>query len=208
MIKLKAGIKAASKADAYNMVKRLCAGEELAEHEQHSLLLFFAPNTKPKKDAFAWVASFVCTDKHDHRGGIHYVYSNGERICATNGHALAWAPSTLPAGYYHPKTGDSVACDYIYPDVDRVIPPEFSDGTDICLGDCETIQTESKDCPIVRMVPCKAADGTAELVPFDGRYIAKAIAGGNARITYMKDSKSPVRGNTEMGGFVVMPRRM
>jgi hypothetical protein len=206
MIKLKAGIKAASKADAYSMVQRLCAGETLAEHEQHSLLLFFAPNTKPKKDAFAWVASFACTDKHDRREGLHYVYSNGERICATNGHALAWAPSTLPVGYYHPKTGDKVTCDYVYPDVDRVIPA--ADGkAPVCLDALETVQTESRECPMVRIVPCADGEGGVTTLHLDDRYTLKAIAGGNARLISIRTCNDSVRGDCDMGSFVIMPRR-
>jgi hypothetical protein len=206
MITIKAGTKAASKVDAYAMVQRLAVGETLAEHETHSLLLYFAPSSKPKKDAYAWVASFVCTDKNDPREYLRFVYSNGTRICATNGHALAWAPSTLPPGFYHPKTGDKVVCDYVYPDVDRVIPA--ADGkAPVYLEALETVQTESRDCPMVRIVPCADGEGGMTTLHLDDRYTLKAMAGGNARLISIRTCTDSVRGECDMGSFVIMPRR-
>lgn len=68
----------------------------------------------------------------DHtREALTYVYSDGGRIMATDGHRLhVYAPEEcLPAGYYEiirkTKTEvhlNSVELDLVYPDVDRVIP--------------------------------------------------------------------------------------
>jgi hypothetical protein len=213
MIKIKAGTKAANKKDAYALVQRLCAGETLAEHEQHSLLLYFAPAQRASKDAFAWVASFVCKDKHDHREGLHYVYSNGERICATNGHALAGAGSDLPQGYYCPKTGNAIALDYVYPDIDRVIPAEWASippvlqGIDAMLDRCETIAADDRDGTMIRVIPWLDATGAEDNVHIGNKYAILAMNGGNARLTSVRSSGDPISGRTDLGGFVIMPRR-
>ena len=213
MIKIKAGTKAASRKDAYGLVQRICAGETLAEHEQHSLLLYFAPAQRASKDAFTWVASFVCKDKHDHRAGLHYVYSNGERICGTDGHALAWAPSDLPQGYYCPKTGSAVAIDYVYPDVDRVIPAEWASippvlqGIDAMLDRCETIAAAGRDGTMVRVIPWRDEKDWEDNVHIDNKYTTQAMSGGNARLTSVRSSRESIRGVSDLGGFVIMPRR-
>jgi hypothetical protein len=213
MVTIKAGTKAANRKDAYALVQRICAGETLKEREQHSLLLYFAPAAAPARDAFGWVASFVCKDKTDRREGLRYVYSNGECIFGTNGHALAWAPTTLAAGYYCPKTGNAVDIDYIYPDVNRVIPAEWADippvlrSIDALLAKCDTIQAEGMDGKLVRIIPWQDEKGWDDDVHIDEIYARLAIAGGNAKVTSVRSSIEPIRGATDRGGFVIMPRR-
>ena len=66
-----------------------------------------------------WVAKAKASN--DIRGYLNYLYSDGRRLMATDGHRLHLAPTTLSAGYYNSElipVDESAK----YPDVVRVIP--------------------------------------------------------------------------------------
>lgn len=213
MITIKAGTKAANKKEAYELVQRLAKHETLLEHEIHGLLLYFAPPAKPAKSQFNWIASFVGVK--DCREGLNYVYSDGLRIMATNGHILAWCPSELPKGYYCPKTGNVVeGVDYAYPDIDRVIP-SIPDNAETVALDKLPVQQESEESSVlvvrVPVAPYAADDAFKAGLPNNAcllaDYVKKAMAGGTADVYLPSDTNKPVRGVCEYGSFVIMPRR-
>lgn len=193
MITIKAGVKAANKKEAYTMIQSLAAGNILQEYEIQSLLLHFAP-PKTAKTGISWLAGFAA--KKDIREYLRYLYSNGTRLAATNGHILAWMPTELPAGYYCPKTGAPVTgMDEIrFPDIDRVIPDISKQGAEIRL---DTLPKVKHECP----------KNPNLFAIFDASLVAECTAGGNAMLYRPVDPNTAARGYCDKGEFVIMPRR-
>lgn len=87
------------------------------------ILSFVAP-TMPKgkpKSLFAWVAKVAGIK--DVRQYLRYVYCDGDRILASDGHRLHCAPNVdrLEPGFYDPRTGHAVECDLEFPNLDRIM---------------------------------------------------------------------------------------
>jgi hypothetical protein len=213
MITINAGIKPATKAEAYAMVQTLAAGQILSDYQIQALLLYFAP-PKSAKTAMSWLAGFVA--KKDTREYLRYLYSDGARIVATNGHILAWFPSDLPAGYYCPKTGAPVAgMDGIrFPDINRVIPEISRQGAAaIRLDTLPREKHEDSKVFLVRVDTLTRNTVTDDLpvtyqqAIFDAALMAECIAGGNAMLYSPVDPNSAARGYCDKGEFVIMPRR-
>ena len=205
MITIEAGTKPASKKQALDIVTRLCRGGEVTEKEKHSLYLYFQPKTGKPKNAFEWVASFAAIK--DIRSQLKYVYSDGKRLMATNGHILAWCPTDRQQGYYSPRSGDPVTgIDIPFPDIDRVIPSYRE--CDITLASLPTsVQELGKTQVDVVLVPGGADFPVMNSACLLAEYARKAIAGGNAKVPCALDPNAPVRGKCDLGEFVIMPRR-
>ena len=112
-----------TKVKAYDLILSLTRGETLDNPQLSSLLVYFAPAAAKKpKNLFDWVKKATATK--DRRNYLNYVYSDGERIYASNGHIVLMVNTgQYDSGYYCPKTSikDSTV-DYQYPDITRVIP--------------------------------------------------------------------------------------
>jgi DNA polymerase III sliding clamp (beta) subunit (PCNA family) len=113
-----------SKAIAYGLAKKLYSGENLDDYEKNMLLNFFAPApSKKPKNSFEWVALVV--RKKDVRQYLNFVYSDGTRIMATDGHRVHYSESELQEGFYCPKTGLKVEENLgNFPNIDKVLPDE------------------------------------------------------------------------------------
>lgn len=203
MIVIDAGTKPASKKEAFEMAKTLAEGGTLTQQEAHRLYLYFAPKGGKVRTPFEWVASFAAIK--DVRYYLQYVYSDGKRIVATNGHILAWhETSEYPEGYYNATTGDRVeGVEAKYPDIDRVIPAISECTQRELLGSLPKQQEAEGSDVLVVKVPAK--DGTTTNLLAE--YVQKAAAGGDAEAYLPIDNHSPVRGRCNMGEFVIMPRR-
>jgi hypothetical protein len=123
--------KKASKADALAAVRRImemldqdCRAplSDISESDLVALYQQFMPAvSKRPKDAFGWCALAVSHKGHHRVECMQYVYSDGSRLYATDGHRLHSGPTALAAGYYDPKTRVRLDFDAQYPDVCRVI---------------------------------------------------------------------------------------
>lgn len=212
MITINAGIKAANKAESYAMVQTLASGQVLSDYQIQSLLLYFAP-PKSAKTAISWLAGFVA--KKDDREYFRYLYSDGVRLMASNGHILGWCPTELPVGYYCPKTGLPVAgMDGIrFPDVGRVIPEISRQGPEIRLDTLPREKHEDSKVFLIRVDTLAMNPATDDLPAtyqkaiFDAALMAECIAGGNAVLYSPIDPASVARGYCDKGEFVIMPRR-
>jgi len=113
-----------TKVKAYDLILSLTRGETLDNRQLSSLLVYFAPAAPKKpKTLFDWVKK--ATAKKDVRNYLNYVYSDGERIYASNGHIVLMVNTgQYDSGYYCPKTSikDSTV-DYQYPDISRCVVP-------------------------------------------------------------------------------------
>ena len=124
-MKLNTSIKPASKKDAFAMIKSAFEiaddnGASLPTEQLEALYKYFMPALpKAVKKDWQWISRAV--GKRDIRTSINWLYSDGSRLMATDGHRLHIIPSTMTKGYYHPKTLDSIDLDALYPDIDRVI---------------------------------------------------------------------------------------
>lgn len=131
------------RADAFDLVKRMVDGEPLYDFHVAQLYSFFLPPIPAKcKTEGQWVARAVAK-KDDPRKHLHYLYSDGSRLVATNGHRLhVWATDRYPAGYYDAALSP-VNNQGEYPDIDRVIPSPFARSKDeirVKLSDLKAVK--------------------------------------------------------------------
>jgi len=124
------GIKKPSKNRAFEIVLELIelsgapTGEQLAE-----LYSFFLPGIPKKpKTAEQWVAK--ARAKNDVRAYLNYVYSDGNRLMASDGSRLHICATKLDAGFYDDALSP-ISLDARFPDVDRIIPK--NDGTSVSV---------------------------------------------------------------------------
>lgn len=105
----------ASRLPKINKNKAISIIKELAEthpenlYELAKLYNFFIPSAPSKpKTAYHWVAKATGNDKLNKC--FRFVYCDEENLVATDGHRMHVAKNAggLPAGFYHPKTGDMV----------------------------------------------------------------------------------------------------
>lgn len=111
-----------NKKTAHDLFKSLIEQGEATADDLAKLYKFFLPPVPAKaKKPIDWVRKFVA--KKDVREGLNYIYSDGNRNIATNGHFLAIShEDPLPEGYYDSKSLDKIEISYRYPQIDRVIP--------------------------------------------------------------------------------------
>lgn len=115
----------------------------ISDEELAIFYSFFIPPIPAKaKTLEQWVAKAVA--KKDVRQYLNYIYSDGARLIAADGHRLHWIETTAyPEGLYIPGTMDKVALDARYPDIDRVIPKTYTaDKTIISLAELPVIETK------------------------------------------------------------------
>ena len=122
MIKLNTHDKPATKAEAYNIVRRLVTqANKVHKSELHSLLLYFAP--KPSKARLNSAQEFISTlvaDKSDVRYYLCHMYSREGELQATDGYVAGWTSTNLEGGYYNASTGDTVEVSNTYPDFNKI----------------------------------------------------------------------------------------
>ena len=196
MITLNPNIKAASRKDAFHIIEQLMLhNQPLDLFEAEKLYKYFMPKTKSKvaKSAIEWCAKAV--SKKDIHEMLRYLYSDGKRLMATDGHRLHVIETDLDEGYYCPHTFQKVDLDTSYPTIDRIIP----DYKKLEFVDLSTIETKS------------------------GRYITKSINGVLFQEKYLFDASNnndliniavnpecvnaAAYGESEFGFFVIMPTR-
>lgn len=193
-----AGRKPASKKEAAAIAQKILAGEPISDAEKESLFLYFAPRAGALKvrTVEQWVAQFAAVA--DRREYLEYLHSDGTTLRASDGHTAAWAPTTLPAGFYCPRTLAPVPNEHEweYPDLARVIP-KVSDEVPFRLEPGE-LSSNVAGTTVYEDSPAGY---------FDARYLERARKGGPCTVLTPSDGTSPMRGKCAMGEFVIMPCR-
>lgn len=87
-----------------------------------TLYSYFLPNApKQAKTDLEWISKAV--GKMDVRNYLNYLYCDGNKLVATDGHRLHWMESVpYHEGFYVPVTGEAIEDQGTYPNVERVIP--------------------------------------------------------------------------------------
>lgn len=134
------------RVEAFDLVKRLVEGELLDDYGIAQLYSFFLPPIPAKcKTPEQWVARAMAK-KDETRNYLQWIYSDGSRLVATDGHRLhVWVTDTYPAGYYDAAL-NPVGNMGKYPDIDRIIPPPFARSEDeirVKLSDLEVVDVPS-----------------------------------------------------------------
>jgi len=158
----------ASKKDAYATVCNLIEGMKLTEPDLAALYSYFMPVAPAVcKTPEQWVARAM--GDRDVRAYLNYVYSDGERIVATDGHRMhSWKTDKYPAGYYD-KMMNPVDVEYKYPDVGRVIPKRCRQDrrSEFEIGDLEVVDLGNDNPKAYRLVyRLKDSDKTGWQVPY------------------------------------------
>lgn len=101
---INAGIKRASKSEAFDIVRdALLTGDAMTSNQLQALLLYFAPPVPARpKTPEQWVARAAGTK--DTRPWVNYLHSDGQHLYGTDDHRVHRCPTELPAGVYCPKT--------------------------------------------------------------------------------------------------------
>lgn len=116
-----------NKATAFQIINDISAGKHEGDEisispvELAALYSFFMPPVPRKpKTPEEWVA--LAMPKNDVRFYLNYLYSDGNRLMATDGTRLhVYKTEKYPAGFYDAAM-NSVAVDGTYPQIDQVIP--------------------------------------------------------------------------------------
>lgn len=117
-------MKKPNKKEAHEIVRELISKGALTGHEAAALYAYFMPSVPARpKTPEQWVARAVAVN--DVRAYLKYLYSDGKRLIASDGHRLHLCPTELPEGYYdtnlQPLDSKNMGK---YPDVDRVTPKD------------------------------------------------------------------------------------
>ena len=210
-MKLNPTIKAASRREALDIILsvRPASGQTdtaLAPEDWQRLLLFFGPKAPAKaKTAAEWVAKAV--GKKDKRDYLNYLYSDGSRLIATDGHRVhlsAFTDGEFPAGYYCPRTLEPVDKTEEYAPIDRILSnvTGLSAEAEFDLSACPTESINGT----ARRIQQLAAGSVSHW--FQKEYLDQA-ANGEGRITAaLSDRKGvavAVAGSNEFGRFYIMP---
>jgi len=191
-------MKALSKKEAFAYVTQLVNQDSDNNPQLVALQRFFAPPIPAKPHtAVDWLKRFI--DPKDYREQLTALYSNGSRLVATDGKALAFTSTNMPAGYYDVKTLDRIGDLGEYPDVDRVIPPKnISPADHYVIGSLDCLES--------------CVEGGKTLVKvfdswFDMAYMVKCVS-GSAEIRFQRPNTNHIGamlGHGQFGSFVVMP---
>lgn len=112
-----------SKLEQYELLLRIRKGETLSDSELDQLILAHVPKTSKPKTAIHWVAQAV--GKKDHRKWLNYIYNDGTRYIASDGHRLHILHEASEPGYYCPNTLLPIDYDHPYCGfIDRAIPSD------------------------------------------------------------------------------------
>lgn len=103
------------------LYKKLPEGEVTKAHKELAGMYtyFLPPAPRVCKNLFDWV--FKATGTEDARPYLHYAYSDGENLVATDGHRIHYIKTDLEVGFYD-KLGHKIESDLTFPDYKRVIP--------------------------------------------------------------------------------------
>ena len=111
--------KRTNKAEAFNVLLDLIEQEKIDDINASILYSFFTPALPAKpKSREQWVQKAV--GNKDTREYLNFVYSDGNNICATNGHLLHTSQTSLSEGFYD-KNMVKVKSSYTYPDFNSLI---------------------------------------------------------------------------------------
>lgn len=206
-IQLTHDIKRATKSQALSVIKDAL---ETADRNQNSagtidrdklesLFKYFIPNTRkrPAKTAEEWAAK-ACAHKDDLRDYLHYLYSDGRRLIACDGHRLHWIKTDKPRGFYCPSSFMPVDLDRKPIEINKVIP-KYKKLKIYLLADYPIKIADYKNLPYQIIDKCG----------FNSRYLNDA-ANSSETIKFAIDSEDPIRayGVNEFGKFVVMGIRL
>lgn len=193
MITIKPSDRKLTRTQAYQLVHKLAEAD--APEDLRELLLYFAPGIPAKpKDSEQWLSKFV-SDKKDLRIQLNYLYSNGERLCATDGMTLAWSDTKLPEGYYEPKTMWPVGINTRYPDIDRLIPEETSRPYLLTLDELNIVSTGFARESFVYEI---------QDLYFLKTQIDHIACAGETTVQVLAKDQNVLRGQTPLGEFVTM----
>lgn len=202
-MKLHANIKAASRAEAFEIIQS-CMNDpddypKMSRKHTEMLYKYFMPKYKKRKakSDLEWVAKAAASsDKKEIRRYFAYLYSDGNRICASNGYRLHITETDLPEGYYCPITFNPVDCDASYPEIDRIIPDNKKTSTYL-IEDMDQISIDKK-----------IALGLNNQW-FQEKYIKEACNNSdNICLSLPMDKNTAAYGVSDFGEFVIMPMRI
>lgn len=172
--------------------------QEIAPGLAVKLLAYFLPPApKQPKNAFQWVA-LACAQK-DVRNYLRYVYCDGDRLIASDGHRMHVAPNNgRPIGFYDPKSGLAVDLDYTFPNIDRVIPTHYAYFADWDTGLKPDTLIANK--PVLTLCESFAVQLS---------YIQDALALMGSASVYYSGNGSVMRFDFDQPGYVavIMPMR-
>lgn len=144
IITMAANLHKPTKAEILALIRDIIDSDNytLNDRETAELFSYFIPATPQRaKTPQQWVARAAAAK--DIRNYLNFVYSDGERLIATDGHRLHWIETEeYPKGYYIPSTLDAITCNDTYPDIDRVIPATYAKDCQQCkLSEFKVIDT-------------------------------------------------------------------
>lgn len=184
-------VKKANKKAAFDILLSIIDSEERpSDIDLAALYSFFLPPVTKIKTPFDWLVK--ARANKDVRYYLNYVFSDGKRSMATNGHTLHVIDSERVEGFYN-DAGQRVDNGDMgkFPDIDRVIPE--NDGTRTVLNVSELKLTVS-----VKTTCYIMPDGYG----MNKTYLDNAIGLSNDyEITY-KDSRCLI--NHKAGGLAVV----
>lgn len=191
-----------ARADAIESLRRII---ESSDRDPNDWAEVYAGLLRPRvsrakpKTARAWVAKAVA--QKDVREALNYIYSDGERIMATDGHRLHIHEVEAETGFSEPN-GDRVKLPgKVFPDIDRVIPSgklkKYAENLRACPRET------SRGYGDVVCLPC----GRAIREP----YLIDALAGDETLKYEVKaidpPYQTPIKLHTRYGIAVIMPVR-
>ena len=192
-----------NRKDTFALVRNMINRGESTDKDLATLYAFFLPKVPAKpKTIRQWVS--LAMGKKDVRYYLNYLYSDGSRFVATDGHRLHVQHGiNLEVGFYNTEQV-KLEVDAKYPDFGRIIP---SDGvTDIkYLSDFSNLEVTVIE-GHSNMQAVKINDSW-----FNQQYIRDALSmfnSSDAIDLMQKDDKSPIRLTQGDLLAVVMPTRV
>jgi len=169
---------------------------QFSEIDMARLYKYFSPNVqaKPKTDD-KWVAQAMA-DKYDPRYYLKYIYSDGSRIMATNGHRIHAVNKSIEIGFYD-KNMNRIEVDAKFPDIDRIIPKNYTKS--IKFSELELVDREYKG----KTMPAYVFDG----INIDAKYLKQAAQYFDDAVISYADKNSPILITDEHKLAVVMTMR-
>ena len=201
-----------TKSQCFEALQKLMNADDEYMQELYlaRLYAYFMPKPPKKaKSRHEWVAK-ACAKKDDIRpySYLHHLYSDGNRLFATNGHILFVADNyTLEPGYYNIQLEKITNIEQKYPNIDRVIPTEFTYEKTINIDDLEvyTINVNKKEKYYVHI------DNDKENPAIDLEYLRLALNGQKTFNAYWNNKNKPIKITTS--GLpdcfaIIMPMRV
>lgn len=141
-----------------------------------------------------WVSRAVSTDINEPREFMKYVYSNGSKLMATDGHRVHVIEQERQKGFYCPLTFEKQNLpDLKYPDIEKFFKPDVGlDNYDYRNMEHDLLQPIGKW--VVRI----------DDIAFDSRYVREASIYDDV---YMATTgkRSVAIGKNQYGRFAIMP---